>query len=342
MNPARHPHKQPAKSSTSWSSRSAQFSIATLAAAVLVAQGAGPDAVDDILYYGQALATDTLPEPGTPPAIYRWITGNADPLGRLPWPFGATDYLVWWATASWPLWLASIPAIAYLLFATGTTASRRLAAGWAIAAWAQVALPGLYWQHYYLLSIAGAAVAVAVCIADATTYLSQVFRPASKNDRHIRKALVALVSAPLLLLAFGATAYLEVRDYLLVEPEQLTIRFKGGGQWVVLREMGRDLGRRGRIWNHPHLYIWGWQSPLHFYARMDSPTRHFFVDNLLRDQADRDHRLIRPRHRGDHRHPEAQPTRTDLHGLPAVPIAPGISERSILPFQHGARIMGAA
>jgi hypothetical protein len=40
------------------------------------------------------------------------------------------------------------------------------------------------------------------------------------------------------------------------------------------------------------LYIWGWQSPLHFYARLDSPTRHFFVDNLLRDQADRGHTLI--------------------------------------------------
>ena len=59
--------------------------------------------------------------------------------------------------------------------------------------------------------------------------------------------------------------------------------------------MGRELSRRARIWNDPHLYIWGWQSPLHFYGRMDSPTRHFFVDNLLRDQADRDHRLIRPR-----------------------------------------------
>ena len=46
------------------------------------------------------------------------------------------------------------------------------------------------------------------------------------------------MSAPLLLLALGATAYLEVRDYLLVEPEQLTIRYKGGGQWVVLREDG--------------------------------------------------------------------------------------------------------
>jgi hypothetical protein len=83
-----------------------------------------------------------------------------------------------------------------------------------------------------------------------------------------------------------------VRSYLLVPPEELTIRYKGGGQWVVLRRMGRELSDRARIWRDPHLYIWGWQSPLHFYGRMDSPTRHFFVDNLLRDQADRGHPLI--------------------------------------------------
>jgi hypothetical protein len=34
---------------------------------------------------------------------------------------------------------------------------------------------------------------------------------------------------------------------------------------------------------------------LNFYAKLDSPTRHFFVDNLLRDQADRNHGLIQPR-----------------------------------------------
>ena len=93
----------------------------------------------------------------------------------------------------------------------------------------------------------------------------------------------------------GATVFLQVHDYLGVSPEDLTTRYKGGGQWVVLRQMGRELARRGRIWHEPHLYIWGWQSPLSFYGRMDSPTRHFFVDNLLRDQADRDHWLIRPR-----------------------------------------------
>ena len=64
---------------------------------------------------------------------------------------------------------------------------------------------------------------------------------------------------------------------------------------MSLRTIGREIGRRKTIWDDPHLYVWGWQSPLNFYARLDSPTRHFFVDNLLRDQAGRDHPLIQPR-----------------------------------------------
>jgi hypothetical protein len=95
--------------------------------------------------------------------------------------------------------------------------------------------------------------------------------------------------------AIVATVRIQIRDYLGMAPEELTKQWKGGGQWVVLRAMGRDMARRSTIWSHPHLYVWGWQSPLHFYSRLDSPTRHFFVDNLLRDQADRAHPLIQPR-----------------------------------------------
>ena len=159
-----------------------------LVAAILIAQGAGRPAFEDIFQYGRALATDTLPDPTAPPAAIRSITGNADPGGRLPWPFGTTDYLVWWATGSWPLWLASIPAVAYLLLGPETTAQRRLVAAWTIAAWAQVALPGLYWQHYYLLPIAGIAIAVAACFADAVSILRRVGSPnkevpGAKNSR---------------------------------------------------------------------------------------------------------------------------------------------------------------
>jgi 4-amino-4-deoxy-L-arabinose transferase-like glycosyltransferase len=271
------------------------------AAAILFFQGAGRDAFDDIFLYARALATDTRPDPHAPWAGIRWITGNADPTGRLPWPFGTTDYLVWWGTASWPIWLASVPSLAYLLFGRGTTAERRLSAAWAVAAWAQVTLPGLYWQHYYLLPIAGAAIAVGVSFQSALSFVAGALQssrsPASRQTtsnagKGWRSIALAVVSIPVLAIAIAATVVLEVRSYLLVPPQELTIRYKGGGQWVILRRMGRELLGRAGIWNEPHLYIWGWQSPLHFYARLDSPTRHFFVDNLLRDQADRGHKLI--------------------------------------------------
>jgi len=280
------------------------ISIVALAATILMARGAGRSAFEDIFQYGRALTTDTLTDPNAPPGLVRWITGNADPTGRLPWPFGATDYLVWWGSGSWPLWLASIPALAHLLLYPGTTAPRRLLAGWTLAAWAQVILPGLYWPHYYLLPIAGVAIAVAVCLTDATAVLSRAFRPGDKAPSHQlargagsvrRPTALAACTALLLATAIGETLFLQIRDYLLVPPQELTIRYKGGRQWVVLRAMGRELARRATIWVDPRLYIWGWQSPLHFYSRLDGPTRHFFVDNLLRDQADRDHPLIQPR-----------------------------------------------
>jgi 4-amino-4-deoxy-L-arabinose transferase-like glycosyltransferase len=268
-------------------------SIATVAGAVVLAGGAGKPAFDDIVLYGGALATDTLPEPNAPPRIVRWFTGNADPRGQLPWPFGKTDYLVWWGTGSWPLWLASIPALAYLIFGRATDARRLLAAGWTCAAWAQVSLPGLYWQHYYLLPIPGVAIAVAVTLVDGASHVAHLIRsrPRARSSRPILAACSTLA----MIAAIAGTLYIQVRDYLGVAPEQLTMRYKGGRQWVALRVMGHDLARRASGSSRPHLYVWGWQSPLNFYGRMDSPTRHFFVDNLLRDQADRGHPLIVPR-----------------------------------------------
>ena len=123
--------------------------------AILIAQGAGPAAYEDIVRYGRALATDTLPEPHAPSGLVRWLTGNADPRGKLPWPFGATDYLVWWGTGSWPLWLAAVPCAGLPAVRPGSDAGRRLVAAWTLAAWVQVVLPGLFWQHYYLLPTPG-------------------------------------------------------------------------------------------------------------------------------------------------------------------------------------------
>jgi 4-amino-4-deoxy-L-arabinose transferase-like glycosyltransferase len=260
--------------------------VCGLAALVLIAQGAGPAAFEDIFRYGPALATDTLPEPNAPSAWVRWLTGNADPQGTLPWPFGSTDYLVWWGTGSWPLWLAGVLAMSALGLGRKSSPSRRIVAAWTASAILQIVLPGLYWPHYYLLPIPGLALVTAICAGDAVAGISA--------SRRLRPAASA-VGVAAIALAIPATTFLQVRDYLRVPPEELTIRYKGGRQWVVLRRMGRDLARRKAIWTDPRLFIWGWQSPLYFYGRLDSVTPHVFTDNLLRDQAGRNHPLIEPR-----------------------------------------------
>jgi hypothetical protein len=256
---------------------------AALAVLVLIAQGAGMSAYDDIIRFGRAMATDTLPEPGAPSPWIRWLTGNADPSGKLPWPFGNTNYLVWWAGGSWPIWLAAFPCVAHLVFGPNGSAGRKLVAAWTVSAGVQVILPGLYWAHYYLLPTPGIAVAAAVTLADCLAGLRAKFR------------LADLGGAVVVLSAIAGTTFLQVRDYLLCPPQELTVRYKGGGQWVILRQLGLELARCSRVWEHPTLYVWGWQSPLHFYGRLDGASRHLFVDNLLRDQADRDHPLIKPR-----------------------------------------------
>jgi 4-amino-4-deoxy-L-arabinose transferase-like glycosyltransferase len=269
--------------------------IVSAAVLVLIARGAGPSAYEDILRYGKAMATDTLPEPHQPAGMIRWLTGNADPAGKLPWPFGSTNYLVWWGTGSWPLWLVAVPCVAQLLFGRGHTAAGRLVAGWTIAAALQVVLPGLYWPHYYLLPTPGIALVLATALASSLRCLTVVAGSNQKKHRPRLKMMACLASALLLAAAIVATLVIQVRSYLLVQPQELTVRYKGGSQWVVLRALGEELSMRSVVWSDPRLYVWGWQSPLHFYAKLDGATRHFFVDNLLRDQAERDHPLIKPR-----------------------------------------------
>jgi hypothetical protein len=256
---------------------------------VLVLQGAGAEAYDDIVRYGGALVTDTPPDPHAPPWLVRWFTGNADPEGKLPPPFGKTDYLVWWGSGTWPLWLVAVPATAWLLFGR-SHAARRIVALWTLSAWLQVGLPRLFWQHYYLLPLPGIAVVVAVFVVDAFVACRQAFRA----GRSARGAWWGL-------LLFGAlagivyTGMIQEKRYLFVEPPELAARYKGGGQWIVLRDMGGELGRRARICKLPHLFIWGWQSPLFIYSGLDSVTPHFFADPLLKAFAGTNHPLIQPR-----------------------------------------------
>jgi 4-amino-4-deoxy-L-arabinose transferase-like glycosyltransferase len=279
-----------------------------VAAAVLTAQGAGWTAYDDIVRYGGALAAETPPEANAPPFFVRWITGNSDPRnGNLPWPFGKTDWLVWWGTGTWPIWVAAAPALLWLASSmrrlTKTNAQpsdqkeiddsdravlsdrtvrrqRRLVVAWTLSAWIQVALPGLFWAHYYLLPLPGVALALGIAFADAIA----------------SRTIAGYVCASLLGVAVAGAGIIQTRDYLLVPAEQLTVRYKGGAQWVTLRDLGRELAHRTKTWRTRRLLVWGWQSPLFIYGEMDGVTRHFFVDPLLKSQAMAGrHPLIRPR-----------------------------------------------
>ncbi|WP_435016649.1 glycosyltransferase family 39 protein [Tundrisphaera sp. TA3] len=269
---------------------------AVVGAAVLVVvlQGAGASAFEDIIRYGSALATLKVRDPSQPSGWVRWLTGNADPDGKLPWPWtwvnGRTDYLVWWGTGSWPAWLAAAPALPWMLLGKGSTPARRLVAAWTVAAGVETVAPGLYWQHYYLLPTPGLALIVAVAAVDAIRAAVRTGPPAGK----IMPGLVAVF----LLAAIGWTARIQVREYLMVEPEELTARDKGGRQWIALRGLGRELARRTEGWPSPTLYVWGWQSPLFLYSGLDGVTRQFFADPLLEDYArghHRDHPAVRPR-----------------------------------------------
>lgn len=314
--------------------------VVGLATGVVIARGAGRAAYEDIILQARALATDTLPEPNAPPAAIRWLTGNADPKGNLPWPFGATDYLVWWGTGCWPLWAASVPALIYLLLARGSDSRRRLAAAWTLASWLEVISPGLYWPHYYLLPVPGTAIAVAVALGDAIAVVGRSLRflkgePVEGGAATARgrggRLFLAACGLCVLVAAVGWTVMLQARYYLGVPPEELTIRYKGGRQWVVLRELGRDVARRAAVWDDPRVYVWGWQSPLNFYSRLDSPTRHFFVDNLLRDLADRDHPLIGPRVAEIMATLRARPPELIFTGYPPFPALRAFLSRDYLP-----------
>jgi hypothetical protein len=256
-----------------------------LAAGVLWLQGAGSSAWEDIVTYGSALATIKVPEPHAPSKLIRWFTGNADPEGILPPPFGKTQYLVWWGTGSWPVWVAAVPCLAWLAEGSWSSRTSRLVVAFTLCCWVQVALPGLFWQHYYLLPTPGLALVVSSVIVASVSMVFGSFRPL-----RIGRILIGLIVALVLTDCVVATTWLQVRDYLMVSPEALTTRFKGGRQWVVLRAMGRELARRSAAWEQPTLYVWGWQSPLFIYSGLDGPSRHFFADPLLEDYAKGFHR----------------------------------------------------
>ena len=220
-----------------------------------------------ILFYGRALATDTLADPFAPPAQVRWLTGNADLQGRLPWPFGKTDYLVWWGPGAGPSgWLPFRRRPIYVRPKT-THASGSPPPG-PFRLVSRSSLPGLYWQHYYLLPIAGVAIVVAVC-RDRCTQIDHRVRQGggpSENARpgrswRIRRSRCCrrpigetLASRPAIICSL---------------PRRTDDPLQGGRQWVVLRD-GAGAGASGDLGSSSPLRL-GLAGPAQFYAQDGQP-----------------------------------------------------------------------
>jgi hypothetical protein len=249
------------------------------AAGLLIIQGAGAAAYEDVFVAATALATATPSEPNMPPLWMRWLVGNADPrTGALPWPFGQTDYLVWWGEGSWPLWLMAPVTTIYLCVRGG--ARERILVVSILVTGLEVALPGQYWAHYYALPVP--LLSIALALVATRPFVTHPGSDSSKPQRGI----VSVASALGVLLAIAITLKIQIASYLLTPAEELTSRYKGGGQWIVLRDVGRELGRRTRDWENPQLYVWGYQSPLLFYSGLSSVTPYFFTNAHLRARVD--------------------------------------------------------
>lgn len=258
---------------------------------ILVFQNNITDARADVLEYSRAMAAGTPPDAKAPPSIYRWLTGNSDPRsGRLPWPFGQTDWLVWWGAGSWPVLLIS-PFLAMILLIrknTNTYSPGRVILFHWLACWMMIILPGLYWQHYYLL--------LAPVSALLAGFSWQAFSNGNASAINSVQKTASLLGKISLLVVLTGLGFIQTRDYLLVPAEKLTSKYKGGAQWVSLRLMSEEIVSRTKNFpEKPGLEVWGWQSPLLFYTGLDAPNRYFFTDPLMKANFQKGHPLTTPR-----------------------------------------------
>ncbi|HEU5115433.1 MAG TPA: hypothetical protein VFT74_02035, partial [Isosphaeraceae bacterium] len=132
----------------------------------------------------------------------------------------------------------------------------------------------------------GVGLVFGVGMAECASWMTRRFR-----ERRFLSALAGSVLSVGFLTAAVALVAIQVRTYLLVPPEGLT-RYKSGLQWVADRQIGQALAPRAAVWDHPTLYVWGWQSPLYFYSGMDCPTRHFFPNDWILGQVGKRNPLV--------------------------------------------------
>jgi hypothetical protein len=204
--------------------------------------------------------------------LERLFTGNPD--------------LAWWGRGTWPLIV--LAALSSIWWAVRESRWLGLMTAWIFVSYIEVAMPGMFWQHYYLLATPGLVLLSAGGLGRWFDHLRS-----SRRGRPLWAALCAAAGMVPTTALLAALCVLQYREYVALSPEEIAARTKGGAQWSVLRELGRKLGRV--LGPSERMLVWGSQSPLHFYSGADSVTPYFFTDPLLRASIMRPHRLAEPR-----------------------------------------------
>jgi 4-amino-4-deoxy-L-arabinose transferase-like glycosyltransferase len=194
---------------------------------------------------------------------------------------------VWWAGGTWPLWIMGLVGVAVAWPRPGDV--RRLVIGCTAVTLLAVSWPGLFWQHYYMLLLPGLAILAAL----STEPIGAVVRQAT--GALTASVLFGLVLGAVWITAAGILVKLQWVHYVRVAPDMITTRYKGGGQWVALRQLGAGLRSMPGVGRDDRLFNWGWQSPLHLYSGLDSVTPYFFTDPLMQRYDTIDHPVVRLR-----------------------------------------------
>ena len=168
---------------------------------------------------------------------------------------------------SWHLWLCAGLGMGSCLIRRWP-AQRGYLVAWTASALVQVALPGFYWPHYFLLAYPMLILWVTLWLSD----LVRLSRQQSDGDaRRLMLGPTAVIAAAVL----GGLVWTLWFDYLTMSADEVSTRYQGP-QWVGCRDLGRTLGRlvaRGET-----IYEWGIRAPLYVYSQRDSASRFFFTD----------------------------------------------------------------
>jgi hypothetical protein len=242
--------------------------------AFCVFEGTWRNLLHALFVYGPTMAAESGRYSGWE-LPYRFLMGNPE--------------VAWWGKGTWPLLVIAVLGATSAMF-SARRAHTLLFVAWTATSYAEVYLPGLFWQHYYLLAVPSLSLLAATGMAELLSRAGEESRAPARGVRAARWIQLLLCLALVALL--GGLQYIH---FLALSPDEIAIKHKAGREWVALRALGRIIAQAAAP--NERLFVWGWQSPLHIYSRLDSVTPYVFYDPMMQKYRGGEHPLVEPQKR---------------------------------------------